>query len=422
MVAGRHYGPGPLRARTRKSLRYRCDGRGSMAGMPHDLVRAAQGPPGDRVAVLSPSFAAAGAFPAVHEQAMRRLAEVTGLVSRSSSRPAQGRRHAGRASADVNAAFADPGIRAMLGGDRRDDQITVIPHLDAALAGATPSRPGLQRQHQHASLAVGERHRSFYGGRPGPPRAGSRGGRGTCRSLRAALVTGERIEITSRASPRTRGGLGRPARPGLFRWREPAGPWSWHGPARTVTGRAWGGCVEVNRGDLHRRPVLVRPRRAEMAEVLLLETSEELLPARHVGWIVRALGERGILAAVDAVLVARPPVSDFTRRPPAGERARLRAEQRDVVTGSSAVQPGCCRVRRCPFGHTRPAVDPPHGGPSPSTAPHAGSPPTTHNQAEPRRPGSTQRREHHDCAIGGTCPPATHNGHIGASLSTQSRL
>jgi hypothetical protein len=28
---------------------------------------------GDQIAVLSPSFAAAGAFPAVHEQAMRRL-------------------------------------------------------------------------------------------------------------------------------------------------------------------------------------------------------------------------------------------------------------------------------------------------------------------------------------------------------------
>lgn len=36
--------------------------------------------PGDRVAVLSPSFAAPGAFPAVHEQALRRLTEVTGLV------------------------------------------------------------------------------------------------------------------------------------------------------------------------------------------------------------------------------------------------------------------------------------------------------------------------------------------------------
>ena len=53
---------------------------GSMAGMPHDLVRPPKARRGDRVAMLSPSFAAAGAFPAVHEQAMRRLAEVTGLV------------------------------------------------------------------------------------------------------------------------------------------------------------------------------------------------------------------------------------------------------------------------------------------------------------------------------------------------------
>ena len=93
------------------------------------------------------------------------------------------------------------------------------------------------------------------------------------------------------------------------------------------------------------------------------ETSEELLPARHVGWIVRALGERGILAAVDAVLVARPSVSDFTRRPPARERARLRAEQRDVVTGSiSRYNPDAVVCVGVPFGHTRPQWILPHGG------------------------------------------------------------
>ena len=48
--------------------------------MPHDLVHPAKARRGERIAVVSPSFAAAGAFPAVHEQAMRRLAEVTGLV------------------------------------------------------------------------------------------------------------------------------------------------------------------------------------------------------------------------------------------------------------------------------------------------------------------------------------------------------
>ena len=66
------------------------------------------------------------------------------------------------------------------------------------------------------------------------------------RPLRAALVTGDRIQITEpgesedfeadRAGSRALD---------LFGEREPAGPWSRHGPARTVTGRSRGGCAEV---------------------------------------------------------------------------------------------------------------------------------------------------------------------------------
>lgn len=36
--------------------------------------------PGDKVAVLSPSFAAPAVAPKLHEQAMSRLTEITGLV------------------------------------------------------------------------------------------------------------------------------------------------------------------------------------------------------------------------------------------------------------------------------------------------------------------------------------------------------
>jgi hypothetical protein len=51
-----------------------------MTHMAHDLVRPPKARRGERIAVLSPSFAAPGDFPAVHEQAMRRLTEVTGLI------------------------------------------------------------------------------------------------------------------------------------------------------------------------------------------------------------------------------------------------------------------------------------------------------------------------------------------------------
>ena len=38
-----------------------------MTRMAHDLIRPPKARPGDRIAVVSPSFAAAGAFPAVHD-------------------------------------------------------------------------------------------------------------------------------------------------------------------------------------------------------------------------------------------------------------------------------------------------------------------------------------------------------------------
>jgi muramoyltetrapeptide carboxypeptidase LdcA involved in peptidoglycan recycling len=97
--------------------------------------------------------------------------------------------------------------------------------------------------------------------------------------------------------------------------------------------------------------------------VLLLETSEELIPARELGWIVRSLGERGLLAAVDAVLVARPPTSDLTDRPSAQVRADRRAEQRDVAIETvQRYNADAVVVVGVPFGHTRPQWILPYGG------------------------------------------------------------
>jgi muramoyltetrapeptide carboxypeptidase LdcA involved in peptidoglycan recycling len=199
-----------------------------MTRMAHDLVHPPKARRGERIAVLCPSFAAAGAFPAVHEQAMRRLTEVTGLVPVEYPTTREVGASALESAADINAAFADPSIRGILAVIGGEDQI---------------------------------------------------------------------------------------------------------GP-------------DVLDGA-----------------VLLLETSEELLPARNVGWIVRSLGERGVLAAAGAVLLARPPVSDFTRRPPAAERARLRAEQRDVaVEIIGRYNPQAVVCAGILFGHTRPQWILPHGG------------------------------------------------------------
>jgi muramoyltetrapeptide carboxypeptidase LdcA involved in peptidoglycan recycling len=66
---------------------------------------------------------------------------------------------------------------------------------------------------------------------------------------------------------------------------------------------------------------------------------------------------------VDAVLVARPPVSSFDVQPSPPERAARRAEQRDVAIATIQVyNPEAVVVVGVPFGHTRPQWILPYGG------------------------------------------------------------
>lgn len=333
--------------------------------MSRDLIHPPKARPGDRIAVLSPSFAAPGPFPQVHEQAMLRLREVTGLEPVEFPTTRQVGASAEARAADINAAFADPTIRvihAVIGGD---DQITVIPHLDVELARRDPKpflgysdNTNLHQWLWSAGIA------SFYGGStqvhlgPGPAVDDIHAA-----SLRAALLTGERLELTN---PDWSQDIGRgwddPRALTEYGDREPSEPWSWAGPERAITGRTWGGCIEVLTWVLAAGRFRFEPE-ALAGGVLLLETSEELMPAREVAWVVRCLGERGLLEAVDAVLVARPPVSDFERRPDADERARLRSAQREAVAEQVArYNPEAVLCVGVPFGHTRPQWIVPHGG------------------------------------------------------------
>ena len=320
--------------------------------------------PGDRVAVLSPAFAAPAAGPEVHDQAMRRLQDVTGLIPVEYATTRELGASPEARAADVNAALADPGIRAVLATIGGSDQILVTPHLDAALAAADP-KPFLGYSDNTNILnwlwRVGVS--GFYGGStqvhlgPGPAVDDVH-----LRSLRAALLEGGEIEITE---PGESEDVGRhwddPAALTEFGDREPTEPWSWAGPSAVVTGRTWGGCLEVvNQLALADR----MPSNDELAgTILLLETSERLTPAHRVAEQLRAYGERGLLAAVAGVLFARPAVSSFEVLPTADEKAGLRAAQRDAVLEMvGRYNPDAVVCVGVPFGHTRPQWILPYGG------------------------------------------------------------
>lgn len=320
---------------------------------------------GDKVAVVSPSFAAPAVAPAVHEQALERLRTVTGLVPVEYPTTRKLGATARERADDLNAAFGDPEIRAVLATIGGEDQITVVPHLDPALVVEDP-KPflGYSDNTNLLNWLWTNGVAGFYGGStqvqlgPGP-----RVDPIHEQSLRAALLTGERLELTDPGESEDIGhDWNDPRALHEHGEREPTEPWSWAGPARSVTGRTWGGCIEVVQWALTAGRFPVDPAVLD-GGVLLLESSEELIPAREFGWIMRSLGERGILAAVDAVVVARPPTSDFTTRPSAEERRARRAEQRDTAVGIvERYNPDAVVVVGPPFGHTRPQWIVPYGG------------------------------------------------------------
>ncbi len=314
---------------------------------------------------MSPSFAAPGVAPAVHEQAMRRLTAITGLVpveyptTRRVGASPQDR------AADLNAAFGDPDIRAVLATIGGEDQITVVPHLDPELVRADP-KPflGYSDNTNLLSWLWTQGIAGFYGGStqvqlgPGPAVD-------PCHrtALRAALLTGERLEVTDPGESEDTGkDWADPAALTQYGDREPTEPWTWAGPARTVAGRTWGGCIEVVQWILTAGRF---PADAAVLNggVLLLEASEDIIPAQEFGWILRSLGERGLLAAVDAVLVARPPASSFEKQPSAQGRAAHRAQQRDAtIEVVGRYNPDAVVCVGMPFGHTRPQWVLPYGG------------------------------------------------------------
>lgn len=321
--------------------------------------------PGDRIAVVSPSFAAPGAAPAIHEQAMTRLQEITGLVPQEYPTTRKLGASPQERARDLMAAFTDDSVRAIHATIGGGDQITVIPHLDPEVVRAHP-KPFLgysDNTHLHHFLtSCGLR--SFYGGStqvqlgPGPHVDPEH-----VAGLRAALLTGEELEITRPAQSEDHGlDWGDPAALTSFGQREATEEWTWSGPSTSVTGRTWGGCLEVVSDILAAGRFAMAPADLEGA-VILLELSEEIAPIHSVFRMLRALGERGVLGAAAAVLFARPPVSSFEVHPDDETRRAMRVERNEKVMETVAhYNPQavvCCGI---PFGHTSPQWILPYGG------------------------------------------------------------
>lgn len=336
-----------------------------MARTPQRFLRPAKPMPGDRVAILSPSSGLPEILPLPFELGLRRLREEFGLdpIEYPTTRR-MGSAAADRA-ADIHAAFADPDIRAVISSIGGDDQITVLPHLDAELLRAHP-KPFFGYSDNTNLLAflyeagvVG-----YHGGavmvqlgRPGAMHPM------TAASLRAALFRSDPFELRQASAS---GDMDRDwADPVTFASEPPmetADGWSWHHADRVVSGIGWGGNLEVLSWLLMADRCLA-PAETYAGGVLFFETSEELPPATEVYRILRSMGERGMLEQFAAVMVGRAKAWSLTRRTGAEERAAYRRDQRAAVLRAvEEYAPNAVVVLDVDLGHTDPQFVIPVGG------------------------------------------------------------
>ncbi|MFD6886691.1 S66 peptidase family protein [Streptomyces sp. NPDC059957] len=321
--------------------------------------------PGDRVAVLSPSAGLPALFPQPYELGLRRLREEFGLVpveyptTRKMGATPQER------AADLHAAFADPEIKAVIASIGGDDQITLLPHLDADLLRAHPKPFFGYSDNTNLLLHLGNLGLVAYHGSSVMVELGRPGAMHplTAESLRAALFTSGEYELTAAgASGDVNGPWDDPrtfdAEPEL----DPAKGWTWHHADRVVEGNGWGGNLEII-SWLLMADRAVRPVEEYAGRVLFLETSEDMPRAQEVYWILRNMGERGLLRRFPALLMGRAKSWSFEKRFDAEERERYRHEQREAVLRAlGEYAPDIMAVFDVDLGHTDPQIVIPVGG------------------------------------------------------------
>lgn len=267
-------------------------------------------------------------------------------------------------AADIEDAFADPEIGAVMAYTGGDDQLRVLQHLDGDALAANATRFFGYSDSDNLRLYLWNRGIVSYGLGVHPDLTCGTGLHPyTERYLRQALFdeslgqvvpadewTDDWFDFETR-EPRE--------------WDDNPGPTTWVGPDadpdESVRGRVWGGTFAIVKWHLQTERYLPSPDRVD-GGLLALETSEDVPPPREVGYTLRAMGERGLLARFDGVLVGRPRTNapSLEWDPDPNEYS---VELASVVTRElGRYAPDAVVGFGYDFGHTEPSFPLPLGG------------------------------------------------------------
>jgi muramoyltetrapeptide carboxypeptidase LdcA involved in peptidoglycan recycling len=318
---------------------------------------------GDKVAILSPSFAAPGRWPDVYDLGCRRLRDIFGLVPVEF--PATKKLGASKEerARDLVSAFEDKEIKAVIASIGGNDQVTYIKNLPVAPFIENP-KPffGFSDNIHFENFLWLNGVPSYYGGclftqfatfgKMDPY---------TIEYQNHAFFTEEECELRASGSWNDVS----------LDWNDPASfekelfyekndGWYWDG-TQSAEGIAWGGCLE-SIDELLRHGIALPTLDDFRNIVLFTETSEEIPAAEQVFRVYRAFGERGILEKIKAVIVGRPKGWDFGKRFSPEERSEYRKIQRNTTLQAiRAYNPYIPVIQNFDIGHTNPQIPLPQG-------------------------------------------------------------
>lgn len=276
-------------------------------------------------------------------------------------------------AAEIEAAFRDPEIGAVVAYTGGDDQIRLLSHLDGDVLAEHPTRFFGYSDNDNLRLFLWTHGIASYGLQLYPDLAADpEVHEYTGRYLRRALF--DRSLGTVEPSRQWTEEWYDFEDGGEREWRDNPGPEIWRGPDAeegtvsgentsddVVSGRTWGGCFTILKWQLQADRYLPDPERLDGA-LLAVETSEDVPTPREVGYTLRSMGERGLIERFDGVLVGRP----RTQNPQPGEWEPSResypeALRSEITRELERYNPSAVAAFGLDFGHTDPSFPFPLG-------------------------------------------------------------
>jgi len=287
---------------------------------------------GDKVAILSPSFGAPGRWPHVYELGCQRLRDIFGLEPIEFPATKKLNASTEERSKDLVNAFENKEIKAVIASIGGDDQITYIKNL--------PKNPFINNPKPFFGYSDNTHFinflwlcgiPSFYGGHLFTEFAiQNEMDEFTIKYLKHALFDHGFFNLES--SPLFNDiGLdwGDVFTLNQKRRYQNNEAWYWDGQF-DAQGITWGGCAE-SVDELLRHNTLI-PSLIDFENIVLfLETSEEIPSHDYFRRILRALGERGILINIKALLIGRPKAWEFDKPNTDEQKVEYKKAQREMV-------------------------------------------------------------------------------------------